>query len=176
MSRAPPVALTSYPGMAEIREAEGPKTFWDADFVWDDPVRGWEAFALLGALLVLDAVVLLWAVTRPALVGASSLGIAPVGYTYAAGTGLLFLGTLPTAYLGYTEMSLAFLGSAGTGVVVGLAGHLSVLPPGYPLISAPGPYWPDLLAFLVLALVGVAVLGVGAFRFVRAVRADADEY
>jgi len=168
MSRAPPVAVASYPGMPAILEAEGPKSFLDSDFEWADPVLAWEAVAVFGGLILADAALLFWTISLPP---DRAVSVTP-GVQLAVTTGLMFLGTLPSAHWGYTELPLAFAGEAGLGEVVGLFWPLTPLPPGYPLLASLGPYLADLVVLLSFVVAGVAMLVLGVLKSIRAYRAD----
>jgi hypothetical protein len=172
MARAPPVAITSYPGMAAMREAEGPKTHNDADFTWmEDPLLGWEAVAVFGGLLVCEGLVLRWALTQ------STYYFVPVfnGGPFIGFSALLYLGCLPAAFWGYTELALGFAGAASAGVAIGVFCPLPAIPPGYPLVAVPGPYLTDFLLILGLLGVGAAILVLGVVQSIRANRTISED-
>ncbi|MCI4348122.1 MAG: hypothetical protein L3J97_05830 [Thermoplasmata archaeon] len=167
----PPVAPTSYPGMAEINAQEPPKTYDDRDFASvEDPIPRWRAVGVFGALILIDGIVLWLGIGGAGNSGAPGPGNSGFVPFFGVGFGLVAVAILQSlsgvaaiAYA-FTEEGLAFFGAAATGVVVSFSFPLAGLPTGYPLLSNPGPYGTDLSVILGLLIAGGLLLTIGALR------------
>ncbi|HEY1198624.1 MAG TPA: hypothetical protein VGG32_07855 [Thermoplasmata archaeon] len=169
--RAPPVAVTSYPGMAQIRDQQDPKNYDEHAFTWiEDALSGWKALAVFGGLVLAQGA-LLWVflTNLPTVEGSSSLP--NPGLALAGAIGLLaILGGLPAIFLSYTEVGLAFFGAAAVGFAVGLISPLTELPAGSSVFTVSGPFGADQAVVVGLLVAGALLLTVGVIESARASR------
>jgi hypothetical protein len=168
MVRGPPIAETSYPGMAKIRAQEGPITYEDRDFSWaEDALMGWRAAGLFGAL-VLGEGLLFW-------LGLADYGANPGSPVLAAAV-FLGMGSAGVAFFAYTEAALAMICAAILGAVLALFYPFTTNPGASTLFTDPGAAPSDVILVLALLVVGAILLGVAVFRSVKISRAlDAED-
>jgi hypothetical protein len=155
-----PIAQTSYPRDAQTKEEEGPKTFDDHDFSWEeDWLTRWRAIALFGGLVLVEGLVL-W-MTIPQGLGGGLFGLS------------LLVGVcgIPASFLGASEVSMAFFGAAATGIAVWFFSPLTAVPAGSSLFADIGSSGADSAVVLGLLLAGTLLLAVGVVESVRTYRA-----
>ncbi len=158
-----PIAQTSYPRDAQTKQDEGPKTFDDHDFSWEeDWLARWRAIALFGGLILGEGL-LLW-VTLPMNYNPNFPGEGILWFAVLAG-----VCGLPASFLGASEVSLAFFGAGVTGIVVGFS-PLTVIAAGTSVFPASGSFGVDPAVVLGLLVAGVLLLAVGVVQSVRAYR------
>ncbi|MGA7476938.1 MAG: hypothetical protein WBW47_06965 [Thermoplasmata archaeon] len=168
--RAPPVAVTSYPGMAKIRDDQDAKNFDEHEFTeFEDTLSAWKALALFGGLVLVEGV-LLWVfltnLPTPMGYGPPSPGIVLAGWV-----GLFaILGGLPAIFFSYTEVGLAIFAAGGVGLVAGLVFPLTELPAGASVFAQPV-FGADQAAVLGLLVAGAFLLALGVIKSVKISRA-----
>lgn len=171
MVRGPPIASTSYPGIAQVRAAEGAKTHDDQDFGWEeDALFGWRAITVFGGLVIVEAL-LVW-------LGVSNYGYSNGGFPWApvfAAAVFLAMGSVPVVLLSYTEAGLAMLGASLIGFCVTILVPLNYQPGTTTLFTSGSALAPDLITFVVLLAAGVVLLSVGMARSLRVARELGDE-
>jgi len=157
-----PISDTSYPGAAELREAQEDRTWWSADFSWsEDSVYGWRAVALFGGLLFLEgSLAWLWA-------GAYTDRLP--GSVMLLGL-LLIVGGAIAALYSYTEDALAMLAGAIVAGYLCVADRLAPYPGAGAVFTQWTTFESDLETLLAFWVVGGVLLGLGTFQAVKANR------
>jgi len=146
-----PIAQTSYPTDAQTREEEGPKSYEDHDFSWDeDWLARFRAIALFGGLVLVEGIVLWQSLVmgfNPSFPGGLLLACA------------LLLGVcgIPATYFEASEMAMAFFGAGATGIVVAFSCAGNTIPANFSPFPMSGNFGAD-AAFVLGLLVGGAVL------------------
>jgi len=167
----PPVAPTSHPGLAEIKEQRGPTALDKGDSSWTgDWLARWKSVGLFGGLLLVEVVVLWFSLSGGSLVSLWVQNSGPASGPPPFFLGVaMFLGVLgfPVVWLGYTEESLAFFCAAATGIAVSIGLPLTIVPAGSTLLADPGSYGTDVGVALGFLIVGALLLAVGVVQSVR---------
>jgi len=159
-----PTSDVAYPGMAEVREHEGRRTFSYVDFGWiEDAVAAWRAVAVLGGLLFVEGL-LFW-------LGATGYEGFTMGPLIAIGA-ILFFGCAIAAFLGFAETALAMFGALVVAILLVLLDPPLPIASASSLFSDPSAVVPDQVTVVILWVIGALLLGLGVVQAVRAARED----
>lgn len=163
-----PTSDTAYPGMAEVRERTGRRTFLYIDFSWmEDVLAAWRGVAVFGGLLFVEGC-LVW-------LGAVGYG----GFTQApliAATIFLIFGCALVAFLGYAEASLALVAAIAVNIGLIIFDPPAWLPNAGALFTSSPDVVADQVTIMYLWIFGFLMLGLGTVFAVEAYREiDFDE-
>ena len=159
MSATSPKAIlsdTAYPGAAETREAEGPRNWGAGGFAWaEDALFAWGAAASFGGLLFVLGMVY-W-------LGATGWGGWNEGPLIALFV-FCFFGAAFVAFLGRSEVALAFLATAVATGVLAFLDPPTFIPTHDTLFSNPSATGTDFYTVLALWTVGAVLMVVGGLE------------
>jgi hypothetical protein len=153
---------TAYPSAARDRETQGPRNWEAGGIVWaEDALFAWRGVVAFGGLLFVLGM-LYW-------LGATGYD----GYTLGPLIALFafcFLGAAFVAFLGLSEIALAFLGTAVVTGAIALLDPPYLIPTPGALFSSPSTAGADLSTVLALWVVGGVLMLAGGFGTVQTSR------